>query len=194
MARRHHDHTSADDGGTPTDSSGPVTDATPAPLPRPPVAKAPTSNPPAVPRPPRLPATPAIAPARPGRRGETPSDMQLTKKIPRAASADQTPAPLPPSPGARDAERWFEQVPTNPAHAAELAEQTGGHLRARGSTGKVPLSQPVPIAERAWLLPTLIAAIALTIGMILGGLLFGGDGECEPCEAATPPADQGPKQ
>jgi hypothetical protein len=192
MARRHHDHTPAD-GGTPTDSSGPLGDATPAPLPRPPVAKAPSSNPPAVPRPPRLPAAPAIAAARPGRRGETPSDMQLTKKIPRAASADQTPAPLPPSPGARDAERWFEQVPTNPAAVAELAEQTGAHLRARGSTGKVPLNEPVPIAERAWLLPTLIAAIALTIGMILGGLLFGGSSECEPCEEPAPPP-QGPKQ
>ena len=27
---------------------------------------------------------------------------------------DQTPAPLPPSPAAADADRWFEQVPTNP--------------------------------------------------------------------------------
>jgi hypothetical protein len=42
-------------------------------------------------------------------------------------------------------------------------------------------------AERPWVLPALIAAVALTIGMILGALLFGDRAStCPPCEAPTP--------
>jgi hypothetical protein len=184
------------DAGTPTDSVTP-TDAVPAPLPRPPTPPAGTRPPrarsdgDAVPRPPRLPRDGG---ARPGRRGETPSDLVMTARIPRLPGSDQTPAPLPPSPGARDAERWFEQVPTNPAHLAERADSTGAHAKLRRSSSRLVETSPVPLAQRAWLLPTLIAAIALTIGMILGGLLFGGsDRACEPCD---PPADRGhgPKQ
>jgi hypothetical protein len=125
--------------------------------------------------------------AKPGRRSDPPSDMQMTKRIPRIPGrGDPTPAPLPPSPGAGDAERWFEQVPTNPAHIAELAaENTGGHRKVRQSS-RIPVGDMAPrLIERPWVLPTLIAAIALTIGMILGGLLFGGGGECEPCEEAS---------
>src|SRR5687767_1814568 len=59
-------------------------------------------------------------PAEPGERTETPSEVQLTGKIERLPRTDPTPPKLPPSPGARDAERWFEQVPTNPAHIADL--------------------------------------------------------------------------
>jgi hypothetical protein len=109
--------------------------------------------------------------------------MQMTRRIPRLGRGDPTPAPLPPSPGANDAERWFEQVPTNPAHIAELAENTGGHSKIRQSS-RIPVGaqQPGRLIERPWVLPTLIAAIALTIGMILGALLFGGGDECAPCE------------
>ena len=180
--RRPNDLTPAepsDDGPAPRD--------TPAPLPRPPTPPRSLagSNPPGPPRPPRLPEPAAI----PGRRSDTPSDMQMTKRIPRIPGrGDPTPAPLPPSPGAGDAERWFEQVPTNPAHIAELAaENTGGHRKVRHSS-RVPLGQERPdrLIERPWVLPTLIAAIALTIGMILGGLLFGGGGaQCEPCDDAS---------
>jgi len=157
---------------------------TPMRLPRPPIA----------PRPPRL---PELAPdAKPGRRSDTPSDLQMTRRIPRVGRPDPTPAPLPPSPGQRDAEQWFEQVPTNPAHAAALAESTGQHRKptasSRGGLAAAPTGLPQPLIERAWVLPTLIGAIALTIGLILGALLFGGhDTTCPPCGDATL---QAPKQ
>src|SRR5436189_3453561 len=63
---------------------------------------------PSPPRPPRLPDA-----ARPGRRSEAPSDIVVTSRIERY-SPEPTPAPLPPSPAAADADKWFEQVPTNP--------------------------------------------------------------------------------
>lgn len=144
-----------------------------------------------MPRPPRIPA----GAARPGRRGETPSDNLLTAKIERVRG-DATPAPLPPSPGARDAEVWFEQVPTNPAldHLAP-ADVTAPQRRTQRSS-KVALlgggtSVPTTFTDRSWLLPALIAAIALTIGMILGALLFSKDAPACP----VVPAAQGvPKQ
>lgn len=194
--RRPPDLTPAETTGTPTDSE-PAPRDTPAPLPRPPKPPVGTkpltgTNPPQV-RPPKLPEPSA----KPGRRSDTPSDMQMTKRIPRIGGrGDPTPAPLPPSPGANDAERWFEQVPTNPAHIADLAaENTGGHRKVRHSS-RVPIGDaPAGLAERPWVLPTLIAAIALTIGMILGGLLFGGSDECKPCEepASTNGRAPGPR-
>ena len=100
----------------------------------------------------------------------------------------------------RDAERWFEQVPTNPAlGAAAPTDVTGPHRKSTRSS-KVSLlgggtAVPESTGERAWLLPALIAAIALTIGMILGALLFSKDGkECAPCEQQPKPAPQAPKQ
>ena len=149
-------------------------------------------KPPLSPRPPRL---PDLAPpgATPGRRSDTPSDMQMTKRLQRVGRGDPTPAPLPPSPGQRDAEQWFEQVPTNPAHAASLAESTGSHRRAQSSARVAlpPKGGPQPLIERAWVLPTLIGAIALTIGLILGALLFGSqDQACAPCADVL----QAPKQ
>ncbi len=125
----------------------------------------------------------------------------MTAKIERVRG-DATPAPLPPSPGARDAERWFEQVPTNPALGAAAPTDTTGPHRKTQRSGKVSslgggTAMPEHTTERAWLLPALIAAIALTIGMILGALLFSKDAkQCAPCEQTpvkTPPA-QAPKQ
>lgn len=191
--RRPNDLTPAESTGTPTESE-PAPRDTPAPLPKPPRppvgSKPPTgTNPPSAPRPPRLPEPNA----RPGRRSETPSDMQMTKRIPRMPGrGEPTPAPLPPSPGAGDAERWFEQVPTNPAHIAELAESTGSQRKMRHSS-RIPVGDVAPrLIERPWVLPTLIAAIALTIGMILGGLLFSGSDECEPCQDPGQPAPRTP--
>lgn len=178
MSRRPPDLTPSDTG-TPTESPGlPSTDTPPAPLPRPPGL------------PPRgLPAR--GAPARPGRRGETPSDNLMTARIERIR--DATPAPLPPSPGQRDAERWFEQVPTNPALETEPATNRTSSHRMRTSMRQLPTDGEVGLAQRPWVLPALIAAVALTIGMILGALLFGDRGaSCPKCDAtpgsAAPPA------
>lgn len=116
----------------------------------------------------------------------------MTRKLMRVPERrDQTPAPLPPSPGARDAEKWFEQVPTNPALIAELADKSAPYRKTRASE-RVFLAptEPAPLIERPWVLPTLIAAVALVIGMILGALLFGGGDDCAPCA----PSVQAPKQ
>jgi hypothetical protein len=115
--------------------------------------------------------------------------MSLTGKIQRVNRGDPTPAPLPPSPGARDAERWFEQVPTNPAaQPSGPAEITASH-RKSGRVDRSGLATgPEPRAERQWLVMFLIAAIALTIGMILGALVFSGGGttKCAPCTKSAP--------
>jgi hypothetical protein len=185
MPRRPRDLTPSDTTGTPTDSRATPTEATPLPLPKPP----------SLPRPPRLPP-PGTSPAKPGRRGEMGSDATLTSKIPRVPRGDPTPAPLPPSPGARDAEVWFEQVPTNPAaQSLGPGESTGSHRRSSkiersGFTSAAPAK-----AEKQWVVMFLIAAIALTIGMIVGGLLFGRGGgtKCEPCTKSETGAAQ-PKQ
>lgn len=115
----------------------------------------------------------------------------MTAKIQRVGG-DATPAPLPPSPGARDAERWFEQVPTNPALGQVAPTDTVPHRKTQRSA-KVSLlggGTTVPeYTERPWLLPALIAATALVIGMILGALIFSKDApakQCEPCEQAPP--------
>lgn len=129
--------------------------------------------------------------ARPGRRGETPSDNLLTAKIERVRS-DATPAPLPPSPGARDAEVWFEQVPTNPALQQTAAADVTSPQRKAQRSSKVALiaggtSSQTAFTERPWLMPALIAAIALTIGMILGALLFSKSAKrCQPCAVQEP--------
>ncbi|MCB9562118.1 MAG: hypothetical protein H6708_17070 [Kofleriaceae bacterium] len=169
MPRRTRNLTPSD-GRTPTEGSVTPTHETPPPLPRPPAL--PTGG-----------RGAARGPARPGRRGDVPSDMQMTSKIERVRG-DPTPAPLPPSPGARDAERYFEQVPTNPALRTQggALDPTGSHRRAKASQQYAGTAPTPALIERPWLLPTLIAAVALTIGMILGALLFGERAAtCPPC-------------
>lgn len=151
-------------------------------VPTPPPDAAVEKPPPDVPAPAKLPSAP-----RPGRRGEAPSDIILTQKMERL-TVEPTPAPLPPSPAAADADRWFEQVPTNPG-----APQTP--TDRRGSTSRVPLVDPSQVAAQGgaptWMFPLLLALTALTVGMVIGALVFGGAGgaTCEPCgtdAGATP--------
>jgi len=151
------------DGGTPTDVS------TPPRLPRPPSVGSP--------RPPRLPHLPT---ARPGRRGEAPSDVSVTARLDRIM-VEPTPAPLPPAPAAADVERWFEQVPTNPGAPADTP-----------AAAAEPSAPPAGPGERGlppWLLPVLLALTALAVGMVLGALLFEHAPErshCPPCDQAAP--------
>ena len=149
----------------------------------------------------RLPAPPgaAGAPAQRGRRTETPSDFSVTHRLERV-SIETTPAPLPPSPAGDDSGAWFEQVPTNPA-APNLAE----HLPQRPSSGVLYTQAALPATvvrpagdarlvgdgRPAWLVPVLIAATSLTIGMILGALLFGG-GRHPGKSPSTPSTDTKP--
>lgn len=118
----------------------------------------------------------------------------MTSRIERI-SADTTPAPLPPSPAADAADVWFEQVPTNPAAVPDL-DALSGHdkgtlhpvVPARHGQSPSPESRlphvedypgraPRAVTSQSWLLPLLIAATCLTIGMILGALLFSGSEE-----------------
>lgn len=169
MPRRPNELTPSDTG-TPTDAS--------------PTAPPPRDTPPRLPRPPRLPARPAG----PGRRSQVPSDLAMTSKIERLPR-DPTPAPLPPSPGARDAEKWFDHAITD-LGAPRPREVTGSHRRPR-SHDPLATRPTTTWVEHPWVLPALIAAVALTIGMILGALLFGGR-ECPTCPTDSPPAQ--PKQ
>ncbi len=148
-----------------------------------------------------------LPPAGPGTRGQnasaSASDNSVTSRIERV-SADTTPAPLPPSPAADAADVWFEQVPTNPAAVPDLDALSG--LDKSGSMHpSLPIGrrhstdfttprvedrsrpQARPATSQSWLLPLLIAATCLTIGMILGALLFsnsdrGAAADARPCE------------
>jgi len=162
MARRR-DSSRSLDGKTPTET-------TPPRLPRPPDRDGPVVKPPRI---------PSGTTARPGRRADAPSDAQDTSRIDRIV-VEPTPAPLPPSPAAADAERWFEQVPTNPGVPTTPAPRS-----PTGRTTMAPTTHTTgPRAAPAWLFPVLLALTALTVGMVLGALLFGRNHTCPP----TPPA------
>ncbi|HUH02990.1 MAG TPA: hypothetical protein VML75_13425, partial [Kofleriaceae bacterium] len=150
--------------------------------------------------------------------GDTQSDYSVTSRIDRLPS-ELTPAPLPPSPAAEAADVWFEQVPTNPAAVPDLNVLGGsrpdlgsaiGGSRSRFDTGspagRDPWAPPnystgpvqrLAAGRRAWLLPILLTATAIAVGMVLGALLFGGSeppekqlsipADCPPA-AVDPPA------
>jgi hypothetical protein len=152
-----------------------------------------------------------LPPAGPGRRTDSGSDTNVTTRIERLPD-ESTPAPLPPSPAAKDADGWFEQVPTNPAAAPDLDALASGTYPGRGDP-----SRPITDAGGAWFGPSshvqsteqftrfgvprqtvtivaLIAATCLVVGMVLGALLFGGSpGSSTQIPAAVPcdppPAD-----
>lgn len=172
-----------------------------------------------------------MPPARPGARtgsGDTQSDYSVTSKIDRLPS-ELTPAPLPPSPAAEAADVWFEQVPTNPAAVPDL-NVLGGSRPDLGAAigqprfdtgspaGRDPWAPPSystgPVqrfatGRRPWLLPVLLTATAIAVGMVLGALLFGGSdppprkqlvvpAECPPATSAatdpgTAPTEPAPK-
>jgi hypothetical protein len=156
-----------------------------------------------------------LPPAQPGARAGSSesalSDASVTARIERAP-AELTPAPLPPSPADQDAGGWFDQVPTNPAAVPDLESMAGPRsdlAAAVARAGSQPrdgrdawtppsalyaASQRVPIARRPWVLPALIAATALTVGMVLGALIFGG-GSDDDSKARVPPCEkQAPRQ
>ncbi len=140
-----------------------------------------------------------LPPATPGVRtpGASASENSVTSRIERI-SAEITPAPLPPSPAADAADVWFEQVPTNPAAIPDLdalglnrSDPRGSAIRSSTPAGRA--SANVLASEAAgetwsdtsglprrsgastpWLLPALIAATCLAVGMVLGALLFHG--------------------
>ncbi len=185
MKRRSETEHSTDrsiDVKTPTETT-PERLATPPRLPRTPSTPS-RPRPPRAPdvKPPRLPAGP---PARPGRRGEAPSDIIVTSRIERI-NVEHTPAPLPPSPAADDADRWFEQVPTNPGAPNNAPDR-------RNATGRTPLvdaTHPQPHrGAPAWMFPLLLALTALTVGMVIGALVFGrgsAPAACPACDAGPP--------
>jgi len=153
------------------------------------------------------------------------TDNTVTSRIERI-SVEHTPAPLPPSPAADAADTWFEQVPTNPAAIPDLGALAGsrpdmrtGLTRSRTPPRPAPFSsdapdddaEPWPLQEEdysgvlgssqertTWLLPVLLAATCLAVGMVLGALLFGGaskgahhDRDAGACECPVCP-DQTP--
>lgn len=164
-----------------------------------------------------------LPPAQPGVRGNdgsAPSDYSVTSRIERLPS-ETTPAPLPPSPAAEQADVWFDQVPTNPAAAPDLealaasrpdltAALRDSSPRMGGGQGRDPWAPPsyttgpihrkVPLHRQPWVLPVLLTATALAVGMVLGALLFGGGGSKKqkpmpavaPADCECPPAADAP--
>ena len=159
-----------------TDSSTPATPTTPDPLQAAP--QRPTPGPAPLPRAPVAPAKePKLERARPGRRADAPSENAVTKRLEKLP-VEPTPAPLPPSPAAADAERWFEQIPTNPG--APRREPSAVREAMRTPAGGVPITAAPSSSSN--LLIVLIVATARAVGMVLGALLFSHRGaKCEPC-------------
>jgi len=135
--------------------------------------------------------------------------VSSTSKLERVPQ-ESTPAPLPPSPEAEQAAAsWFESVPTSPSVPPDMGRFAQGHDTGTGGSVITPLHQraganigyqptrPLTrpkrpragtvIAEKPWAIPALIAATSLTVGMVLGALIFGGGDS----PAATPSADAG---
>ncbi|HTM18870.1 MAG TPA: hypothetical protein VL172_00115 [Kofleriaceae bacterium] len=157
-------------------------------------------------------AAKGLPPAQPGARSAAadsgqPSDFSVTARIERMPS-EVTPEPLPPSPADQDAGVWFDQVPTNPAAVPDLESMAGSRSDLAAAVARHGTGQPhgrdawtppsalyaaarIPLARRPWVMPLLIAATALTIGMVLGALLFGASHSSSktPCEKTSPPAD-----
>jgi len=144
-----------------------------------------------------------VPPARPNVRGKaTSSELMITSKIERVHLGEATPAPLPPSPAAEAADVWFDQVPTNPAAIPDLDALSPGT-----KTPRTPIPATAPIRRRSagelnynydsrgtrsvamprppWVLPALIAAICLVVGILLGALLFGGSKGATDCPDKT---------
>jgi hypothetical protein len=179
-----------------TDSSTPATPTTPDPLqaaPSAPRGRAadgfedavarPTPGPAPLPRAPVAPrGEPRLERARPGRRADAPSENAVTKRLEKLP-VEPTPAPLPPSPAAADAERWFEQIPTNPG--APRRDPSAVREAMRTPAGGVPTTTPPSSPSN--LLIALIVATALAVGMVLGALLFSyrGTAKCPPCAGGS---------
>ena len=168
-----------------TDSSTPATPTTPDPMqPSPSAApQRPTPGPAPLPRAPVAPSKePKLERARPGRRADAPSENAVTKRLEKLP-VEPTPAPLPPSPAAADAERWFEQIPTNPG--APRREPSGIRESLRTPPGGIPATAPPSGPSN--LLIALIVATALAVGMVVGALLFSyrGTAKCPPCGAGS---------
>jgi hypothetical protein len=174
MPRRRNPDTDSSTPATPTtpDPAQPgaaPSRPTPAPLPRPPVT-------------PRDQKEARLELARPGRRADAPSENAVTKRLEKLP-VEPTPAPLPPSPAAADAERWFEQIPTNPG--APRREPSAVREAMRTPPGGIPATAPPSGPSN--LLIALIVATALAVGMVVGALLFSyrGTAKCPPCGAGT---------
>jgi hypothetical protein len=170
MARRRNPDTDSSTPATPTSVDPHGTNATgptPAPLPRAPITPRDAER------------AARLEPARPGRRADAPSENAVTKRLEKVP-VEPTPAPLPPSPAAADAERWFEQIPTNPGAPRRPPSEISN--AARTPAPGTPM--PAPPSERpSNLLVALIVATALAVGMVLGALLFSHRGatKCGPC-------------
>lgn len=98
------------------------------------------------------------------------------------------PEPLPPSPGARESAGWFspslrtESIPDLSALAGQSGEtsmrtfdQGLGILPEPSERHQMPAEHAsvLDLQSRPWLLPALLAATCLAVGMVLGALLFG---------------------
>jgi hypothetical protein len=123
----------------------------------------------------------------------------LEETTARLAQLDP-PAPLPLAPEAEEAANvWFEQQPTSPdgptvgpfarpQHASPAAVPnlpSADNIEAAGEgTAVIPtdLVARRPPGHQDWTLLSLVAAVALAVGMILGALIFGGG----PTATATP--------
>ena len=119
------------------------------------------------------------------------SDATTTHRMQRV---DVTPAPLPPAPAPDGADGWFEQGLTNPADVPDLAALAGmstgtGRMSRVDLETARPEAAPAPAQVRyPWLVPALLGATCLVVGMVLGALLFGGRSDPHPAAAIECPA------
>jgi hypothetical protein len=108
--------------------------------------------------------------------GRQEEDLAVTNKVPRLKGSEETiPPPLPPSPGDKAVQGWFDSQPTyteakpklRPSPKETLTGLTGvDFTRAQDGEGGVRVIYPAKLMM-------LLAAAALAVGMVIGAFLFG---------------------
>ena len=105
-----------------------------------------------------------------------PVDDSATVPVPLVDQPENTPPPLPPSPGSAEADRWFDDAPTRPSALTDIASSLPPRSGVLSDPGTLP-GEPHPppaAAPTAWGLMGLVAATALAVGIVIGALIIRG--------------------
>ncbi len=105
-----------------------------------------------------------------------PVDDSATVPVLLMDQPENTPPPLPPSPGSAEADRWFEDAPTRPSALTDIAPSLPPRsgILSDSSTLRSEPALPPAAAPTAWGLMGLVAATALAVGIVIGALIIRG--------------------
>ena len=110
-------------------------------------------------------------------RKRPPVDDLATVPVPlvdAAEPAQDTPPPLPPSPGSAQAEQWFDDAPTRPSALTDIAPSVPTTVRSGvlSDRAALPALPPPARPSPSYGLLALVALTFLAVGVVVGALLF----------------------